>query len=214
MGKNSLNKSVCILVLLLFCLQILQCKKKEPGSNDVEYNSSDVQKYIKVNYGEIKSFNSLTKSINKLLHNKKKNIETDSNDTTDIDVTEVFIGLLTKYEKSNLNTVIRYYVLLFQYIDASNDEYLCEILGEHFYNNTNVVIDVLTDIEKYLMDEFNNQDFINYLYVHTCRLPSSITEKTDYNSEKEKRKLIIRLKNMENKNNKKVIEYLLEKKEF
>lgn len=204
-------RMIFIIMIVVCIVELYACARKDNEPQDEE--QIDVDAYIKENYGPLNTFDSVEKAVNKLLEEIKVNTaEKDFNNlkTNDL-VTEYFIDKIEEYEKSNLKGVVRLYCMLYQYIAVYNSENITELLRRYFYNNTETVVNVLSDLEGYLMPGFRNERFLHSVYLRVCNYPFIVTEPLppfDYKTEN--KKMRDRLQQIRTEKNAKVIDYVLE----
>jgi len=190
------------------------------NQNTNEKINYDVIKIINNRYGHINSITDLEKVINKIIKDKSllmKNISSSSfsdNDKKEVavleNITEYLVNDIVKYKNTNKRQAIYLFCIIRQYAGASTIEIATNQLNILFYNNINLVIDVLSTAHCYLLPEFNNNDYLFNLYWSVCQYPIQMKEKNStYDIQKENRNIRNKLLAMRNNKNKEVIKYLL-----
>lgn len=122
---------------------------------------------------------------------------------------ENLIEIIFNSSNIKLEDKVIFYLKLIQNSDVSSHEYIMDVLNNFCYENTEVVITILSKLNLYLKAEFQTNAFYKSLYLQACAFPFSITQSKDFNPEKEIEKRIIVYKKIKNEDNKHIVEFLL-----
>ncbi|HOU97205.1 MAG TPA: hypothetical protein PLN06_11400 [Bacteroidales bacterium] len=209
---KELNVMKNYIIMINFCfIWVFSLCSISCGSKTQQAEIKDIKQYVTQNYNNLESLPQIEKAINKLLLNKKQDAQNDYENTkVNGQVTEYIIQILKKMEQQNFKQSLKLYCLLYQYIETYNNEYLSDVMNNHFYSDTSSVINVLSNLDNDLMSEFRNEQFKMFLYSNICKLPRKITESPSFNSDSEKKKMKEKLNSLKTLKNKDVVEKVIQ----
>ncbi len=209
MEKKFFYLPFLVLVILLFNLYFNNENNQEKSTVNKVAN---VTEHVESNYNEITDFASLDNVIKQFIQDKIRHHETNINEAEVNDnlISEYLIHQLINYENSNPTQVIRDYCILFQYCETHNSETIAWRLNNFFYKNPKSVIDVLSDIDNYLSENFKNQNSLEAIYSSACAFPPEVTEEVpDFDLKNENKKMRDNLLTIKNNENSRVVDYLI-----
>ena len=194
-----------ISIVIIFLASICCCSKSDSNGKISSIQASLIEKY---KYDD-QNLKDIEKTISILIDDKKNSDQ--STQSVLGEITEKIIKDLAHLQNKNLKIVTLNYLVLYQYIEAYNEETLNEICRNIFINNTKIILNALVVINNYLLPEFQNADFYNSLYSSVCDFPNSYYQsgKLDKIEKDRMVKKLLQLKNSENKN---IVDYVLNNK--